>query len=114
MGVDVDQATLIAGDDPEKAALILTSVIRKQGNALFWAIDQYLDGTLQYGMITSLGLAEQAVGLAKNNYYDTLDADIKTLLEELEERIFVGEITVSSAFVMSPEEVNAFAESVKP
>jgi len=114
IGVDADQAVLMEGEDPVKAALILTSVIRKHGNALFWAIDMHLLQTLEYGSIGMLGITEGAVGIAKNKYYDTMDGSIKTLLEELEERIFVGEIVVSTGLDMDGAQLEQSIASVMP
>ena len=47
----------------------------------------------------ALGIAEGGVGLARNKFYDESTPDeVKKLVDEAEEKILKGEVTVESAF----------------
>lgn len=99
IGVDSDQALIIEEADPDQATRILTSMMKNVDNSLFRAIQLHLDGKLPYGQIESLGIAEGGVGLARNKYYDELTPDdVKTLIDEAEQKILDGAITVDTAF----------------
>lgn len=114
IGVDSDQALLFADSDPEKANLIVTSMLKRVDNSIVRAIDMHLEGTLPYGEAENLGFAEGAVGLADNEYFNTLISDeFRSELQEIEDKISNGEITVNSAIGMSTEEINAIKDSVK-
>jgi len=99
IGVDSDQALIIEDADPDQAARILTSMMKNVDNSLFRAISLHLEGNLPYGQIESLGIAEGGVGLARNKYYEEMTPDeVKTLVDEAEQKILAGEITVETAF----------------
>lgn len=99
IGVDSDQALIVEDADPDQAARILTSMMKNVDNSLYRAIDLHLKGELAYGQIEALGIAEGGVGLARNKYYDELTpADVKTMVDEAEQKILNGEITVETGF----------------
>ncbi len=115
LGVDSDQALLFKDSDPEKAGLIVTSMLKRVDNSLYRAIDLYLKGELPFGEAESLGLAEEAVGLADNEYYRQLTTEeMRQTLAEIEAKILSGEITVSTAFGMDSAELDALRNSVRP
>ena len=63
----------------------------------------------------TLGLESGAVGLAKNeNYKAIVPEDIQKFIDETEQKIINGEITVGTAFDMSTDEVVALRDSMKP
>ncbi|WP_200940928.1 BMP family lipoprotein [Devosia sp. Leaf420] len=98
VGVDSDQAEIFAPTDPAQADVIFTSVEKKVGDSLFTALQQTLDGTAPYGTNLILGLADGAVGIAKNSYYEKLvPADVRAEVDAEEAKIISGEITVESA-----------------
>ena len=70
IGVDSDQAMLFKDSDPEKAELVLTSMLKRVDNSLFRAAKLFQEGKLEFGKAESLGLAEDAVGLAVNEFYE--------------------------------------------
>ena len=99
IGVDSDQALIVEAADPDQAARILTSMMKNVDNSLHRAIDLHLKGELPYGQIEELGIAEGGVGLARNKYYDELTpVDVKALVDEAEQKILNGEITVETGF----------------
>ncbi len=114
IGVDTDQAKELEADYPEKAAHILTSTLRMYDGVIFWVIDQYAAGTLEPGIEYTLGIAENAVGIVKNSYYDQLDSNIKTELAEIEEKIKSKEIDLSNLAGMDDGSIDDLVRSVEP
>ncbi len=51
IGVDSDQATIIADTDPDQAQHILTSMMKNVDFSLYRAVDMYLNGELPLGEI---------------------------------------------------------------
>lgn len=98
VGVDSDQALIFEGTDPAQANVIFTSVEKKVGDSLYTALQQTLDGTAPYGTNLILGLADGAVGISKNSFYEKLvPADVRAEVDAEEAKIIAGEITVESA-----------------
>jgi basic membrane protein A len=99
IGVDSDQALAVEEADPDQAARILTSMMKNVDNSLFRAIDLHQKGELNYGATEALGIAEGGVGLARNKYYEqSTPEEVKQLVDQAEQEILSGEITVVSAF----------------
>jgi basic membrane protein A len=99
LGVDSDQALIVEEADPAQAARILTSMMKNVDNSLFRALDLHIKGELPYGQVESLGIAEGGVGLARNKFYDENTPDeVKAILDEAEQKVVSGEITVETAF----------------
>ncbi len=99
IGVDSDQATIVAETDPDQAERILTSMMKNVDNSIFRAVTLHLDGELPYGSAESLGIPEGGVGLAKNEFYDAATSDdIKALVEAAEAAVVSGDIEVQTVF----------------
>ena len=114
IGVDSDQAQELETDYPEKAAHIITSVVRKYDGAVFWAIDQYAAETLEFGREYYIGIAEDAVGIVKNNYYNQLDPQIIARLADIEEKITSKEINLDGLRDMDDGGIEELIQSVEP
>jgi basic membrane protein A len=115
IGVDSDQALLFENTDPVKANLIVTSMLKRIDNSLVRALRMHLEGTLPYGQSEALGLAEQAVGLADNEYYRNLiPEEFRQEIAKLAEKVQNGEIAVSTAIGMDNATLNALRDSVRP
>ena len=115
IGVDSDQAMLFKDSDPEKAELLLTSMLKRVDNSLLRAARLFQEGKLEFGKAESLGLAEDAVGLAINEFYEkNVPAEMRAKLEEIAQKIKSGEIKVPSAFEMGPDAVKQLRDSVAP
>lgn len=112
-GVDSDQAALL----PDYAANIPTSALKNVGNSLMRAIKLDMDGELEYGQLEYLGFAEGGVELVKDAHYEEVVPEaIRTKIEELQQQITDGEITVPTALgdnAMSEEDIQALIDSVK-
>lgn len=93
-GVDSDQASLL----PDYAKNIPTSALKNVGNSLYRAIKLDLEGNLAYGTTEVLGFAEGGVEIVKDAHYEEmLPENIRTKLDELEQKIIDGEIVVETA-----------------
>ena len=109
IGVDSDQAVTMAN----YAANIPTSAMKNVGNALYRAIKLDMEGSLSFGVTETLGFAEGGVELVKDAHYEELvPEEIRTTVEELQEKITNGEIEVYSALSMSTEEIEELKASV--
>lgn len=90
MGVDSDQALIV----PDKADVILVSMMKRVDVAVYDAVKAYIEGTFEGGM-ENLGLAEEAVGIS-----ETIHPDLQAkpeILEEVEaytQKIVDGELVV--------------------
>jgi basic membrane protein A len=99
IGVDSDQYQLFKDSDPEKADLIVTSMLKNVDHSLFRAIKGTLDGTIKYGAAEALGIKDGGVGVADNaNYEKLIPAEMRKKIKELEDKIVAGEIKVDTAF----------------
>lgn len=99
IGVDSDQATIIQDTNPELAAVIATSMMKKVDNSLYRALKLHLEGTLPYGTSEALGVVEDGVGLAKNDIYESLTPqEVKDAITQAEADLAAGKITVDTAF----------------
>lgn len=111
IGVDSDQA-LILGEPA--ANFIPTSMLKNVDQSILRAIDLELEGSVPYGEAETLGIAENGVGIADNEYYQKLvPQDVRDEVSELAEKILSGEIVVDTAFGMTNEEIQAIKDSVK-
>lgn len=116
IGVDSDQSTAYENKGDKKTAEhIVTSMIKNVGDTIFRAVDKDLKGELKWGAAESLGIAEEGVGLAKNDIYNASFTDEqKAKIEEIQQEVVDGKIKVSSAIGMSTEELDKIRNAVKP
>jgi basic membrane protein A len=114
IGVDADQAMQFKETDPDKSELIITSVLKRVDNSILRAITMHINETLPYGEAEVLGFAENAVGLAENEYYESiLPHELRAEVNEIKKKISNGEISVGTAFGMETEELNTIRDSVQ-
>lgn len=115
IGVDSDQALLFKSSDPAKAELIVTSMLKRVDNSLLRAIKLFKEGKLPFGQAENLGLKEEAVGLADNEFYQKLVSDdFRKKLDEVKAKIVKGEIAVDSAIGMDNKKLDEIRNSVRP
>lgn len=113
IGVDSDQAMLFK-DDAVKSNLIMSSVLKRVDNSLVRAIELETQGKLPWGKAEALGLKEEAVGLATNEFYNkNVPEDMRKFVEETSKKIISGEIKVDSALGMDTKVLNEIRNSVK-
>jgi basic membrane protein A len=99
IGVDSDQATIIADTDPEQAKHILTSMQKNVDMSLYRAVDLYLNGELPVGQAETIGIAEGGVGLSENDiYYDSTPENVLDLIDAATAAVENGDITINTVF----------------
>ncbi len=115
IGVDSDQyAQYIDSETPEKAEVILTSMLKEVGNSfvsLFHSIEEGDDS--MWGTTIVLGLAEDSVGYVDNEFFQTnVPEDLRNQMADAAEKIASGELEVKSYYdFASADEYNAYVES---
>ena len=104
-GVDTDQrAKYLAEGKQNVADAILTSSVKRWGNAVCLFIERYINqhDSIKWGQVEQWGIAEDGVGLCKNDYYkEKVPADTQKLISTLEDKIKSGEIKPKTAMGMS-------------
>ena len=117
IGVDSDQYALYKdSENPEKADVILTSMLKEVGNSLVSIMHSIESGDdSMWGHTTRLGLAQDSVGIADNDYYEANTPDeLKAQIAEASEKIKSGELKVKSYYDFADDtEYNAYVESVQ-
>lgn len=100
IGVDLDQYALAYRSNPERAAAIVTSVMKNIDVAIVQALGQHLEGRLPWGRARSLGLAEGGVGLAPHSrVMQNAPAAIGARLDAVRADIIAGRIRIPGALV---------------
>lgn len=115
IGVDQDQAMVLMETDPDAANRILTSVLKRVDVAVYRMIEMLQKGEVPWGSSEALGMEEECVGIAKTDVYQQLVTDeVKAMVDEAEQKIASGEITVGTAYGMETEEITELRNSIKP
>lgn len=96
IGVDSDQAALLG---EAKAKYILTSILKRVDTSLLRAIDKYKAGEEIFGTTEVLGVKEDAIGIADNDFYKKAvsEAD-RAKINEIIDEIKADKITIRSEF----------------
>ena len=96
IGVDSDQAALLG---EEKAKYILTSILKRVDTSLLRAIDKYKAGEKIFGATEFLGIKDDAIGIADNDFYkNTVSEADRAKINEIIEELKADKITIRSEF----------------
>jgi len=99
IGVDSDQYAIEKETNPELADTILTSMLKNVDKSLYRAMSMYFAGTLAVGTNEVLGIAEDGVGLAYNDYYEEMTPqDVKDTIAATQEKVTNGDIVIETVF----------------
>ena len=99
IGVDSDQA--LAYEGKPEAEYIISSAIKGVGDSIVKAVERSLNDELPYGEHEILGLADEGVGLADNEIYQSaVPEDVRAAVDAAKEKLLAGEVTVDTAFGM--------------
>ena len=109
IGVDTDQASLF-GNEPAKAAQILTSTMKRVDLTLLNAVTKAMAGEKLGGQKIYVGAAEGVIAYAPFN--KAVPAAIQKQLDAVIADIKAGKAKIPSAFSMQAEEINKLRESV--
>ena len=72
-------------------------MLKESGNGIYNAIKMYQEGTLEMGTSVLWGIKDGCIGLAKDELYEQyVPEDIRTAIDEIEQKLIAGEITVTS------------------
>lgn len=112
---DQDLYTELKDSDPELAANVISSSLKNVGESIYTSVKGWSEGTMSLDQDYILGLDSGAVGLAKNeNYTKLVPEDIQKFIDETEQKVISGDITVGTAFDMTTEDVAALRDGMKP
>lgn len=115
IGCDTDIYSELVATDPELVRNVLSSSLKKMGDAVVTSATGLWDGTMSLGENYSTGLAEGTVGLADNENYQTLvSEDVRAQLDEIAAQVSSGEIEISSAYTMDTAAIESLRNSMLP
>lgn len=115
IGVDSDQAEALKDSKPEMANVVITSAIKNIPENAVKAVDRAMKGDVPYGTREVFGIAEDAVGIAENEFYEKLlsEAD-RHQIEELKRKVVAGEVEMTPTNGITTDKVNEIREAVRP
>ena len=116
IGVDSDQYQAYKdSENPEKADVILTSMLKEVGNSLVSMTHSIENGEDVWKKTTTLGLAQDSVGYVDNAYFqEKVPAEVRDAMAKAAEDVKSGKLSVKSYFdFASEDEFNAYLESAK-
>ena len=117
IGVDSDQFDYYADTDPEKAAHIVTSVLKRVDLALYHCCELFLEDRLTYGDLEVLGIEEAMIDLVENDNYTALTSEeTRARLTQIKKDICSGALVVQSGLkrYTSQAELNAIFDALSP
>lgn len=114
IGVDQDQATLLAETDEAQASHIMTSVVKNLDTIVYNKINDFLNDKIEWGTHENAGIKEDGMALADNEYLrNIVPDDVLKKVDDIKAKIVSGEIEVKSAIGMSTDDLNKIKESAK-
>ena len=111
LGVDSDQYAAFIDSNEAFAKVIPTSVTKEVGNTM---VSLFSDpSAIEWGVMRALGVDEDAVGLAENEYYEeVVPQEIRDAVETAKEGIKDGSIVVKSYFDGTEDDYTALLGTV--
>ncbi len=116
IGVDSDQyQTYKDSENPEKADVILTSMLKEVGNSFIAFFHQVEAGEAVWGQGVTLGLADNAVGYVDNAFFqEKVPQDLRDEMAGVAEKVKSGELKIKSYFDFADEaEYKAYVDAAK-
>ncbi len=112
LGVDSDQYAAFVNTNKSYAKVIPTSVTKEIGNTI---VHLFTDPSkIEWGTVEAVGLAENAVGLVENEYYEkVVPKETRDAVAEAREAIIDGSIVVQSYYDGTEKDYDAIIKSVK-
>ncbi len=101
--------------DPDAANLILTSSIKNIPQYTCDAVKAFANGEIEWGVCKLLGLKENGVTIAKNEFYEQLlSEESRQYVEDEWAKVITGEVTPIDTVGMSTERVEEIRKAAKP
>ena len=116
IGVDSDQyQSYKDSENPEKADVILTSMLKEVGNSFVSFFHSVEAGEDMWGKTITLGLKEDSVGYVDNAFFqENVPEDLRNAMAEAAAKVKSGELEVKSYYDFADEsEYLAFVDSAK-
>jgi len=115
IGVDSDQAEALKESQPEMSEVIITSAIKNIPQEAVFIVDKAIKGEVNYGQKELFGIAENAVGIAENEFYEKLlNEDDRKKVEEIKNQIIDGKVDITDTSVLSQEELETIRSNARP
>lgn len=115
VGVDSDQAEALKDSKPEMANVIITSAIKNIPDNAVRVVEQAMKGEVPYGTREVFGIAEGAVGIAENEFYEKLlSAEDRDKIEELKQQVMAGTVEMTPTIGITTDKINEIREAVRP
>lgn len=105
IGVDSDQyQSYKDSENPEKADVILTSMLKEVGNSFIAFFHQVEAGEDVWGKTTTLGLKDDSVGYVDNDFFKAnVPEDLRNEMAEAAANVKAGKLDVKSYFDFASE-----------
>jgi len=116
IGVDSDQyQSYKDSENPEKADVILTSMLKEVGNSFVSFFHSVEAGEDMWGKSITLGLKEDSVGYVDNDFFkENVPEDLRNAITDAAAKVKSGELEVKSYYDFADEaEYMAFVDSAK-
>jgi basic membrane protein A len=115
IGVDSDQAEGLKASDPDAANLIITSAIKNIPQYTAEAVKRFTEGSIPWGTDEMMGLKENGVTIAENEFYEKLlSAESRGYVDAEWEKVISGEVTPIDTVGMSTDRVEEIRQAAKP
>ena len=115
IGVDSDQAAALKDSQPDMANVIITSAIKNISDNAVKAVDRAMKDEIPYGTKEVFGIAEGAVGIAENEFYEKLlSEEDRAKVEELKQQVIAGEVEMTPTAGITTEKINEIRDAVRP
>ena len=112
IGVDSDQAAALKDSQPDMANVIITSAIKNISDNAVKAVDRAMKDEIPYGTREVFGIAEGAVGIAENEFYEKLlSEEDRAKVEELKQQVIAGEVEMTPTAGITTEKINEIGDA---
>ena len=79
------------------------------------AVDRAMKDEIPYGTREVFGIAEGAVGIAENEFYEKLlSEEDRAKVEELKQQVIAGEVEMTPTAGITTEKINEIRDAVRP
>jgi len=115
IGVDSDMSMLFKGIDEDSANVISTSILKNVDTSILRAGKMFEVGTVPFGDFEALGIKEDGMGIAMNEYYEkNVPEAIRIIVEDSRQKLIRNEIQVTTALGTAPSIIDAIINSARP
>lgn len=115
VGVDTDQAETLKDSDPDAANLIITSAVKNIPQYTADAVKRFTENEIPWGTDEYMGLKENGVTIAKNEFYEKLlSQESRDYVDAEWAKVISGEVVPMNTVGMSTDQVESIRQAAKP